>query len=73
MKIKRQKALHGWVFQITDDENEEIWGSKRYKTIKGARAGAIAGFIQDRRDIIKGCSPSSVPKLLAQIEKAEKL
>ncbi len=72
MKIKRQKALHGWVFQITDDENKEVWNGNREGTIKEARAGAISSFIEDRQDLIKAGKGNN-KTLMGQIDKAEKL
>ncbi len=72
MKIKRQKALHGWVFQITDDENKEVWNGNREKTIKEARASAIDGFIEERQRLVKAKN-GDIKTLLSQIDKAKKL
>ena len=72
MKIKRHKALHGWVFEITDSENKEKWVSNIEGNIKEAKSGAIAAFIYDRKELIKA-KQGDIKTLMAQIDKAEKL
>jgi len=72
MIIKRHKALHGWIFRITDHENGEVWNGNIEKTIKEARAGAITNFIEERQRLIKA-GDGDIKAMTNQIEQARRL